>query len=118
MTHELDQILISYKQPDFQERLFSFFFSKAGLSHFGFGERHIENNRKVVDIISEVVKNKDKAVAEFTEKFDSVKLMPDEFGISQKDLQKAHKEIDPELLASLRQAIENKEISNRNLHRK
>ncbi len=50
---------------------------------------------------------RDEAVAEYTEKFDGVKLTPDQFRVSQKDLEKAHKEIDKELLESLRQAIEN-----------
>ncbi|GAH75137.1 unnamed protein product, partial [marine sediment metagenome] len=107
MTNQLDQILISYKQPDFQKRLFDFFFSKAGLSHFGLGELHIENRRKVAEILDKVVKNKDKAMAEYTEKFDGVKLTPEQFLVPQDDLVRAHKEIDKDLLKSIRQAIKN-----------
>ena len=107
MPHELDQILTSYKQPDFRDRLFDFFFSKAGLSHFGIGESHVGNRRKVEDILNEVARNGDEAVAEYTEKFDGIKLTADQFRISKADLEKAHKEIDPELLVSIRQAIEN-----------
>ena len=107
MSKDLDKILISYKQPDFQKRLFDFFFSKAGLSHFGLGELHIENRRKVAEILDKVVKNKDKAVAEYTEKFDGVKLTPEQFLVPQDDLERAHKEIDKDLLKSICQAIKN-----------
>ncbi len=107
MSDNLDRILFSYVQHDFQKRLEDLFLSKAGLSHFGLGERHIENRRKVEEILEEVVKNKDKAVAKYTEKFDGVKLSPDQFRVDKKDLQKAHSEIDPKLLKSIRRAIEN-----------
>jgi histidinol dehydrogenase len=62
------------------------------------------------EIILNVNRNKDKAVAEYTERFDGVKLTPEQFRVSKKELEKAHKEIkenNPELLASIRQAIEN-----------
>jgi len=107
MPHELDKILISYKQPGFKNRLRNFSISKTGLSHFGFGELHIENNRKVIEIIIEVIKNRDKAVANFTEEFDGVKLAPEQFRILRKDLEKARAEINKDLLKSIHQAIEN-----------
>jgi histidinol dehydrogenase len=107
MPHELDQILISTSQPDFKVRLTKFFLSKAGLSHFGFGERHIENKQKVEEILIKVIKKGDKAVAEYTEEFDSVELTPGQFRISKEELEKAHEEINEELLKSIRQAIEN-----------
>jgi hypothetical protein len=75
MTNELDQILISHKQPHFQGKLYKFFLSKLGLSHFGIGDVHVENRRKVEKILNEVAKNKDKAdevVAKYTEIFDDV----------------------------------------------
>ena len=62
MNEELDQILISSSQPDFDKRLRDFYFSKAGLAYFGFGEFHRENNQKVADIIINVCKEKDKAL--------------------------------------------------------
>ncbi len=123
MTDELDKILISYKQSDFQDRLFDFFLSKAGLSHFGLGPKHIENRQKVADILNEIVKHGDAAIAKFiksedaiqrdnkvkkfTKEFDGVKLTPEQFLVSKENLEKAHKEIDPCLLKSIRQAIEN-----------
>jgi histidinol dehydrogenase len=107
MSHELDKILISYKQPDFQNKLSEFLNSKSGLSHFGMG---VGNKRKVEDILNEFAKNEDKAdelVTRYTEIFDGVKLTPDQFRISHADLKRAHKEIDTDLMASIRQAIKN-----------
>ncbi|MFC1737915.1 histidinol dehydrogenase, partial [Planctomycetota bacterium] len=115
MPNELDKILISYEQPNFQDKLFDIFFSKAGLSHFGLGPRHIENRRKVEEILSEVVEKEDEALikytnealVKYTEKFDGVKLTPEQFRISKEDLEKAHAEIDKVLLKSLRKVIDN-----------
>ncbi len=110
MSGELDEILISYEQPDFKEKLCKFLDSKAGLSHFGMGTPHIENRRKVEEILDEFVKDEGRAddlLAKYTEKFDGVKLTPDQFRISHADLEKAHKEIDTNLMASIRQAIKN-----------
>lgn len=105
MSHELDKLLISYEQPDFKEKLRKFLHSKAGLSHFGMGAPHIKNRRKVEKILNEVVTDED--VARYTEKFDGVKLTPDQFRISHADLERAHKEIDADLMRSIRQAIKN-----------
>ncbi|MBC8469591.1 MAG: histidinol dehydrogenase [Planctomycetes bacterium] len=82
--------------------------SKFGLSHFGMGAPHIKNRRKVEEILDKV--DKDEVVAEYTERFDKVKLTPEQFRISKEDLEKAHKELrkdNPELLASIQQAIKN-----------
>lgn len=110
MSHELDKLLISYEQPEFKEKLRKFLHSKAGLSHFGMGTPHIENRRKVEEILDEFVKDEgraDELLAKYTEKFDGVKLTPDQFRISHADLERAHKEIDTDLMASIRQAIKN-----------
>jgi histidinol dehydrogenase len=47
------------------------------------------------------------AVAENTEKFDGVNLTPEQFAISKEELERAHSEINEDLLDSLRQAIAN-----------
>jgi histidinol dehydrogenase len=107
VNSELDKILISSSQPDFHKALNELFLANAGLSHFGFGERHVENNQKVANILNEVAEDEDKAVAKFTEEFDGVKLTPEQFRVSNEDLKKAHEEIDSVLLASLSQAIAN-----------
>jgi histidinol dehydrogenase len=105
MPHELDKILISYDQPGFQERLFEIYISKAGMSHFGFGPRHVENRRKVEAILSDVVESGDEAIIKYTEKFDGVKLTPERFRVDQNDLKRAHEQIAPELLSSIRKSI-------------
>ena len=107
MTNELDNILISYDQPDFQDKLFELFVSTAGLSHFGIGPKHIKNYKKVMEILSNVAEKEDEAVSKYTKKFDGVKLTPDQFQITEAELKKAHAQIDKELLSSIRKAIAN-----------
>jgi histidinol dehydrogenase len=108
VSSELDQILISHEQQGFRDKLDKFLNSKLGLSHFGPGS---ENRPKVEEILDEVLKeNKgriDELVAKYTETFDYVKLTPDQFRISHANLEKAHKEVDADLMASIRQAIKN-----------
>jgi histidinol dehydrogenase len=107
MPHELDKILISYDQPKFKEKRDSVFLSKAGMSHFGLGPRHTENRQKVEAILRDVVENEDEAIVKYTEEFDGIKLTPEQFRVAQNDLKKAHEQISPELLKSIRSSIEN-----------
>ncbi len=62
---------------------------------------------KVRKIIKDVQQKQDKAVAEYTKKFDNAKLMPANFKISQRELDTAHKSIDKKLLASIKKSIKN-----------
>ena len=57
--------------------------------------------------LTTVLRRNDEAVAEYTEKFDGVKLTPEQFRISDAELNDAHKIIDKKLLKSIRQAIKN-----------
>ena len=107
MPRKLDKILISYKQPDFLAKLDAVYLSKAGMSHFGLGPKHFDNRQKVEEIIRALVERGDEAVVDYTETFDGVKLTPDQFRVSDGDLETAHKKIAPELLDSIRKAIEN-----------
>jgi histidinol dehydrogenase len=66
-----------------------------------------ERNQKLNEIFSEIAIRGNIAVAEFTEKFDGIKLTPEEFRISKEDLRNAHKKIDKKLLGTIRKAIEN-----------
>jgi len=104
MTNELDKILISYKQPNFKERLVDLRGSIMQLAAFADDD---DRGRQEESIILEVIKRKDEAVAEYTKKFDGVKLTPEQFLVPQDDLERAHKDIDKDLLKSIRQAIEN-----------
>jgi histidinol dehydrogenase len=105
MPHELDKILICPSQPDYKkslEKLRSKMMRSARFADYG-----SEENQQVIDIIRDVAEHGDRAVAEYTEKFDGVKLKPDEFRVSQEELDRAHQQIDQEILLCLREAIEN-----------
>ncbi len=99
MTHELDQILIS---PS--ERLVEI---RSAVMQAATFDSVSDEGKQVLNIINEVRYRKDTAVAEYTKEYDDIELSPDEFRVSKEDLEKAHKEIEKNLLASLRQAIEN-----------
>ncbi|MHC4525280.1 MAG: histidinol dehydrogenase, partial [Planctomycetota bacterium] len=62
---------------------------------------------KVRGIVSDVASRGDAAVAEYTEKFDKVKLDAAEFRVSRDDLKAAHESLDETLLKSLRKSIDN-----------
>jgi len=106
VTKNLEQILISYDQADFKESIRNLFSSNLGLAYFGPAD--ISGNRKsVTKVMDKIVENGDAAIVKYTEKFDSVKLTPDQFRISQEDLKQAHENIDAQLLDSIRKSIEN-----------
>jgi len=104
VPHELDQILISSSQPDFEKRLRKLRFGIVHATRFKIGSKRYEQVRSIVQ---GVAARKDAAVVEYTQKFDGVKLTPKQFKVSEEDLDKAHTEIQKNLLYSLCQAIEN-----------
>jgi len=108
MTHKLDKILISASQANFRDDLKTLHWNLLREARFGgFDEESKDNRQKVLDIIRKVDKHGYEAVAEYTHTFDKVKLTPDQFRVPKEDLEKAHKQIDPKLLVSIRQSIEN-----------
>ncbi|MHC4337439.1 MAG: histidinol dehydrogenase, partial [Planctomycetota bacterium] len=104
MSNELNQILLSSSQPDFVDRLAKIRAVVFEATHVNYGS---EEDKQLDFILDEVSKRGDEAVAEFTEKFDGVKLTPEEFRVSKEALEESHKEIESGLLKSIRQAIEN-----------
>ena len=92
MKKNLDQILISYDQQVELIRV-------SRLSP--------EQEKDLDEILEYVAAKKDAAVKKYTEKFDGVKLTPDQFRISAGELKQAHDNIDTELLESIRKSIEN-----------
>jgi len=104
VKNQLDKILISYNQPDFKKRLEKLRHEIMREAWFLVGD---DRRTQVIDILKEVKKRGNEAIVEYTKKFDRVELMPEQFTVSEEDLEKAHKEIDKDLLASIRQAIEN-----------
>ena len=103
MPHELDNILITYEQPDFDKELEKLRISTLHAAWF----RDNSDRDKVKDIVEDISKRGDEAVAEYTEKFDGIKLTPEQFRVDRKDLEKAHNEIGKDLLGTIRQAVEN-----------
>ena len=104
MPHDLDQILISSSQLDFAENLSKLRFAVVHAARFRIDSKE---NEQLRSIVQNVMKRGDEAVAEYTKEFDGVELLPKDFRISNQDLEKAHRKIDKQLLASLRIAIEN-----------
>ena len=111
MADKLDQILISFSQADFKEQIRDLHWRLLEKARFGgCGEESLENREKVLKIVRNVAERGDEAVAEYTEEFDKVKLVPSQFRVSPEELRKAHtmlQEDDKDLLASIRQAIQN-----------
>ena len=105
MPQELDRILISSSRPGFEKKLERFRSTIARAARLV--ENGSQDNQKVVDILRNVIDRGDEAVAEYTEKFDGVKLKPDEFRVSQEELDRANQEIDQDILLCLREAVEN-----------
>jgi histidinol dehydrogenase len=102
MINELDKILIKYDQPDFVKRYSEIREAVIRATHFD-----SEKEKQLDAILNEVRLRGDEAVAEYTEKFDGVKLKPEQFRITDEELNNAHKSIDKKLLKSIRQAIKN-----------
>ena len=105
MPHELDKILISCSEADFEKRMQKLR-SEITLAA-RFADYASPENQQVIDILRDVADHGDKAVARYTDKFDGVKLKPDQFRVDEEELEKARREIDNDVMASLRQAIDN-----------
>jgi len=106
LNNELDQILISPSQPDFEEKMDKLRSEIMRLAMFLAGDERIKQVVKIVREVADVERG-DEAVAGYTKEYDDIELSPDEFRVSKEDLEKAHKEIDKKLLTSIQQAIKN-----------
>ncbi len=105
MPDKLDKILISSSQPDFDKRIGKFRSNIMLASRFAsYGSKE---NQQVTNILHDVTDRGDQAVAEYTEKFDGIKLTPEQFRVPKTEMKKAYLEIDKNTLTSLRQAIDN-----------
>ncbi len=102
MANELDKILIKYDQPGFIERIVEIRAAVVEGTHL-VGEE----DKQLDAILDEVGRRGDEAVTEYTEKFDGIKLIPEQFRVSKTEIKDAHKTIDKELLKSIRKAIKN-----------
>ncbi len=62
---------------------------------------------KVKEIVEEVRKKGDKAIIEFTERFDGVKLNPEKFKINEDEIERAYEVVEYDLIDALELAREN-----------
>jgi histidinol dehydrogenase len=105
MHYELDKILICWRDADFQKRMKKLRSALAQAARFA--DYGSPENQQVVNILRDVADDGDKALAEYTAEFDAVKLKPDQFRVGEEELEKARREIDNDVMASMRQAIDN-----------
>jgi len=99
-----DNILLRTTDADYAQRLERL---KAEHSMSGFLQSRGQLIQTVRNIVADVANRGDAAVAEYTEKFDKVKLQPAEFRIPAEELKKAYEQLDRPLLKSLKKAIAN-----------
>jgi len=104
MPHELNQILILWNQPDSGEEMQKL---RTAIMDAAMFEPYSKEGKLITDVTCDVAIGGDTKLSEFTEKFDGVKLTPEQFRVSKEDLEKAHRQIDRDLLKSIRQAIQN-----------
>lgn len=104
--HRLDQILLlCSSQANFVDELDKF--KKRMLLAARLVGHDSPENKKVIGILRDIEWKGDAKLTEFTEKFDGIALGPDQFRVSLQELADAHKDIDGEVLASIRKAIAN-----------
>lgn len=128
MSRKFNKILISSSHPDFDKKIKELRRKLLEAARFGgFGLKAKWNRWKVVRINGKVDQPTDeavdKAVRKYTKKFDKVDLEPEQFRVRPEDLQKAHDQMDKDLLSSIRRAIANVKkyqeeiyIGNKNTH--
>ncbi len=69
--------------------------------------QYTEYEATVNDIINNVRNNKNKALFEYTEKFDGYKLTEENILVTRDEIEEAYKALDPELIDVLKEAAEN-----------
>jgi histidinol dehydrogenase len=107
MPHELDKILMSSSQPDFEDRLVKLRMAICQAPTFN---PRSNEGVEVARIIDDFFEHRDQAAVKYTREFDKVDLAPEQFLVSKEDLGKSHNELrkgNPKLLASIQQAIKN-----------
>ncbi len=101
---DFHKILISYKDSGFNEKIAALRQKTCAAAVFNPLSSESETVFKIIDDVS---RTGDTKVADYTEQFDSVRLSPAQFKITEKELKQAHDQIDSDLLISIRRAIEN-----------
>ena len=105
MSQTLEGILLSCSQHGFADALGAFRAKMLATARLAGPDS--EQNKKVVGILRDIAEHGDAKLAEFTEKFDRVRLSASEFLVSAREIEAAHASIDSTLLESIRKAIAN-----------
>ncbi len=104
MNKQLENILMQSGDSDFEQKMARI---REEHSMAGWLGNNAVIAERVRNIVAEVAKRGDDALSEFTARFDNVKLTPSQFRLTGEELKAAHEALDPVLLQTLRQAIEN-----------
>ena len=104
MANNLDQILISHKDPNFVPELREL---QAKIRAEALFEYATKERNDIEKIILNIINRRCEALIKYTKEFDNVELTPDQIQISKKDLEEAHSQLDKKLLDSIQQVIKN-----------
>jgi len=104
MKKNLDKILVFSNDPSFKRKINRFYSRQKAATKFAIDSEEME---QVLNIVRDVSNRGDKAVAEYTSKYDNVNLSPSQFRVKKEALKQAHQQLDATLLKSIRKAIRN-----------
>jgi histidinol dehydrogenase len=99
-----DELLIQTSDGDYEARM-QRLRTEHSMSEFLKSRKELAETVRA--IVNDVAQRGDAAVAEYTERFDKVKLTPEQFRVSADEMKAAHASLDEGLLASLKKAIAN-----------
>jgi len=106
MDLDMEKLLFSISEPNELERLHQLRAALMEAAIFSHADPRAEQLRRIV---YNVAAHGDQAVADYTEKFDHIRLAPEEFRISDSELEEAHRSIGDDLMKSIRGAVRNVE---------
>ena len=100
--------IIDMRTPDGREELDKLQQVLHSVARYDYLKENREKwNKDVHDIIQDVAENGDRAVIEFTRKFDNLQLRPDQLRVSEQEITAAGKEADPSFMDAVRNAAKN-----------
>ncbi|MBN1125234.1 MAG: histidinol dehydrogenase [Sedimentisphaerales bacterium] len=104
MAENLNHILVSSDSPQWQQRLQQVHQAVKQATYFEDGDK---NDEALREILRNVKLQGDRAIEDYTQRFDKVTLSPDRFGVTRNEMIEAHAGVDRDLMSSIRQAINN-----------
>ena len=104
MQMAFEELLMTASEPSFETTMQRL---RREHSMSAFLQDRAELAETVRQVVADVGRRGDAAVAEYTERFDKIALRPEQFRIPAEALKTAHSQLDATLLATLRKAIAN-----------